>query len=289
MTLLTTAVVIPLFDGRDIVLRCLDALEWTRGAGVSVVVVDSGSTDGGPQVIREHFPWVAMLNVPSDLWWAGATNSGCTYAIAQLGADRLVLLNHDCTMSETTYSSLVSVASEYPDDIICSHVMLPSGQTLFAGGFRNGVSGMLTIRDYWVPESHAQSGLVTWCGGMGVVIPATLFENLRGFDELALPHYYADADFCLRARRAGARVWYCSEAIVTNDKSTSGLSVGKTVASWSLLVTTLRSRKSSVNVHDTVRFYSRHGGWRLPIALAHVYVRHIGSGVKRIVYRRFSR
>lgn len=112
---------------------------------------------------------------------------------------------------------------------------------------------------------------------------AQLWRSLGGFDERALPHYHADADFCLRARSIGALTLYNPESTVVNDKSSTGFGVPRDGGSLHDVYITLVSRKSAVNVRDTVRFYARHAGWRLPFALAHLYAIHLGSSFVRVL------
>lgn len=98
-----------------------------------------------------------------------------------------------------------------------------------------------------------------------------------------MPHYHADADFCLRAWSLGSATLYHPESTVVNDKSSTGLGVPRDGGSLRDVYVTLVSRKSSANVRDTVRFYVRHAGWRLPSALAHLYGIHLGSSLVRVL------
>lgn len=281
------AIVVPLFNGREAIGTLLESLEWLEGRDdLILLVVDSGSTDGGPELVEHRAPWATAIHAPARAWWTEATEIGCRYAVEHLKVQRLVLLNHDCQMTESDFGVLIECADSRPRDIICPVVRLLDGRILFGGGIRTS-SGMLAIRSYWSQGDVPPSGQVVWCGGMGAVIPVAVYQVTGGFDVSGFPHYYADADFCLRANGQGHSVWFCGEAQVLNDKSTSGVSVGKDSASWALLWKSLTSRKSSVNIPDTVRFYTRHSRFRLPWSLASVYGPHLGSSVKRIVLRRF--
>jgi GT2 family glycosyltransferase len=281
-----TAVIIPLHNGCDAVVRCARSLAWTPGdTRVEVLIVDSESTDGGAQAAVTVLPSAHLLSAEIDAWWTRATNLGCRYAIENLGADRLLLLNHDCEMTCEAFEALSSFADSHPDSIVCSRVMLPSGEMLFGGG-EIGATGILRIAGYWSTEAAPPTREVAWCGGMGVIVPSTVYASAGGFDEATFPHYYADADFCLRCRRQGVPVLFCSEATVVNDKATSGLAVSRQEASLRLLLASLTSRRSVVNVRDTVLFYLRHQPWRFPIALSAVYLPHFGSAAKRILIKK---
>ena len=282
MTSPHVAIVIPTFNSRQALTKCLHSLEWARSAGVSVVVVDSGSGDGTREYLRT-IPWVTAVEGNPDMWWAAATNAGCICAVRTLGADALALLNCDCVWDGASFLALRDSYLRRPNDIHCSRVLVQSPRSLlFAGGVvsrsgRVGIRGFLKPVGTFYPE-----GEVEWCGGMGVLFAAGLWEELGGFDARSFPQYYADSDFCLRARRAGRIVWFCPNSVVVNDRSSSALNVPKTGARLSDLALALVSRRSPANVRDTFLFYRRHAGLRLPTALADQYWGTIGSGIKRI-------
>jgi GT2 family glycosyltransferase len=281
---LTSAIIIPTFNGRQGLQRCLDALRWADGVA-AVIVVDAGSTDGTARLV-EQTPGVRLLTTSPDKWWAGATNVGCSWAVSELQADNLCLLNHDCTWDEESYRNLLRAATRQPRDIHCSKVVTETPPlVLFAGGTATW-SGLLQMRGF---GSHISAPLpscdVLWCGGMGVMIPAALWRSQGGFDEGHFPHYYADSDFCLRARKAGAHVRFCSDSVVTNDRSTTGLSIPKQQATLGDYWRSLTSRRSPQNVREAVRFFSRHFGVRAPIALAHLYARHTAMTIVRMARR----
>jgi GT2 family glycosyltransferase len=281
----TSAIIIPTFNGKRGLERCLDSLRWADRLAVDVIVVDSGSTDGTARLAQET-PGVRLLTTSSDKWWAGATNVGCSWAVSELGTDVLCLLNHDCTWDEKSYRNLLGAATRRPRDIHCSKVVTATPPlVLFAGGTTSW-SGLLQMRGFgWNVNAPLPSCDVVWCGGMGVMIPATLWRSLGGFDEEHFPHYYADSDFCFRARRAGAHVRFCSDSVVTNDRATTGLAIPKQRATLGDFWQLLTSRRSPQNVRDAFRFFARHSGVRAPLALAHLYALHTTMTIVRMARR----
>jgi len=286
-----SAIVIPVFKGMPQLADCLASLSWVaRVPDVDAVLVDCGSEDGSRAFVAEEYPWVLTVEGDPSMWWSAATNRGCRWAVDELGADTLCLLNHDCRWPEQAFRALLGALEGSPTAIHCSRVCLTDGRLLFAGGYV-ARSGRLMIRGYYASADPGFSaGRVDWAGGQGVMFPAALWRRLGGFDERALPHYHADADFSLRARSMGAPTLYHPESTVVNDNSSTGLGVPRDGASLRDIYVTLVSRKSSANVRDAVRLYARHAGWRLPSALAHLYGVHLGSSLVRVlrsVRRRF--
>jgi GT2 family glycosyltransferase len=283
-----TALIVPMHDSLRQLERCVEALSWAPGAGLSVVVVDAGSSDGSADWLAVNAPDFVLITGDAAMWWTESVELGCRSAIRDLGATRLALLNVDCTWSAAGYAAAIEAAERHPGVIVCSHVCDGrSRATVFAGGIVLR-SGMLTVRGAgWAAEAAPSSGWVDWCGGQGVVFDACDYLAADGFDYRAFPHYYGDSDFCLRAARGGTRVWFCRDSIVSVDERTTGLSplaAGGSAAIWR----TLTSRRSVYNVRDTVRFYARHAGRRAPLAIAHQYGLWAAWSARGLVRRRFG-
>ena len=280
----TAAIVVPVHNGLPQLRVSLPTLRWARGVeGLTVIVVDGGSTDGTAAYLAEEEGWVRVVRGGASMWWAAATNAGCRHAAA-LGVSHLCLLNHDCEWDERSYRELAEAQARHANDIVCSRVVVRGRDRLLYAGGTIAWTGKLVIRGFMRDAAEAYpEGQVAWCGGMGVLFPTWLWQRLEGFDERAFPHYHADADFCLRARRFGSGVFFCSASTVVNDRASTGVSVPRSGATVRHLLVSLTSRKSPFQLRETVRFYGRHARWRAPLALSHLYGIHLGSSLKRIV------
>ena len=62
MTARVAAVVLG-WNGREDTLACLRALQRATYPELSIVVVDNGSTDGGPEAVAAEFPDVRLLQL----------------------------------------------------------------------------------------------------------------------------------------------------------------------------------------------------------------------------------
>ena len=65
-------VVIPVYNRLTFTLACLNGLHEQTYAPLHIIVVDGGSDDGTPEVVRRHFPHVVLLQDERPLWWGGA-------------------------------------------------------------------------------------------------------------------------------------------------------------------------------------------------------------------------
>lgn len=270
----TTAIVIPVFNGMPQLEACLRSLRWTDREGVRVVVVDAGSRDGSVDATRRVLPGAMVVDGHPGMWWTASVQEGCRFAVNELGAARLCLLNHDCRWSRQSYRALSACLDRRPGHIVCSRVTRADDGELLSAGGRVLHSGMLWLRGQeGCIRDARKEGPVAWCGGQGVLFSAQVFARTGGFDALRFPHYFGDADFCLRARRLGITVWYCPESEVVVDTSTTGIAPPREGAHLRDLWMSLVSRKSVSNIRDNVRFYGRHMRWLAVPALGHVYAR----------------
>jgi len=81
-----TAVVLG-WNGRDDTLACLRSLDRATYPELSVVVVDNGSTDGGPDAVAAEFPEVTLIRLDENRGFAGGVNVGVAGAL-EAGASR---------------------------------------------------------------------------------------------------------------------------------------------------------------------------------------------------------
>jgi len=65
---------IPVFNRKDLTLKCLASLQKQTYINFKIVICDHGSTDGTTEAIHEQYPNVIVINADSSLWWTGAIN-----------------------------------------------------------------------------------------------------------------------------------------------------------------------------------------------------------------------
>ena len=73
------------YNARQHLLSCVESL---LGEGVTVTVVDNGSTDGSAEALSERFPHVSWLPTAANLGYGAAANLGAA-EVAE-GVDLLV-------------------------------------------------------------------------------------------------------------------------------------------------------------------------------------------------------
>jgi GT2 family glycosyltransferase len=218
------AVVVPVHNKVALTLRFLESFRRVTYPHHTVVVVDDGSTDGTAQALARRFPEVVRLPGDGRLWWAGATNRGVRYALAQ-GFAYVLTINNDALVSPDFLARLVRTAQAQPRSLVGSRInFLAEPRTVWSVGgqalWSKGV--VLQLGDWGRPEEQVLAGRANPCPvdvltGCGTLVPADCYRAVGLYDARWCPQYHADSEFVLRAARHGYRALVDLDAVVFND------------------------------------------------------------------------
>lgn len=207
-------VVIVNFNGGDVILRCLAALQRQQFRMFETIVVDNHSTDGSVAQIESQFPSVRVLRLETNLGFAGGVNHALR---GHVHSPLLVLLNPDAFPEVEWLGNLVAAAEQCPEYAAFGSRMFsdPSMQHL------DGVGDVYHISGIPWRQGHGQADSIRYNQRSEIFAPcaaAALYrtEPLRSigcFDE-DLFLYIEDVDVGFRLRLAGHRCLYVPEARV---------------------------------------------------------------------------
>ena len=197
------------YDGKDLTLQAVASLLEMTYPAFDVVVVDNGSSDGSPKAIAEAFPGVHQVVTEENL--------GMAWALER-GYDHLLILNNDIEVHPEMLTELVRVIEQDPK-IACV-----GPKTLFwadrsrlasAGGivrFKESVTKELG--EGAVDRGQFDSTReVDYVNGCGMLIRREALEEVGLWDPIFFLSV-EDADWCMRARRAGYRCVFAHRAVL---------------------------------------------------------------------------
>jgi len=249
-----------------------------------VVIVDDGSPDNTAAHLASHYPDVHVLPGDGNLWWGGATNRGCDYAIKR-GAQTLILLNNDnVEVSKNLLCELTRLVHEWGGCVGATTLFeTADGQRKIvgAGGSLNW-KGRGTILRHSGERFH-ESETVTeceWLPGMALAFTAGTFRRLGGIDADAFPQSRGDADFTLRARSLGYKCRISFGCWIVNDRSQVPFAFDRPL-SVADFFRGLAIRNSNYQLRSTLLFFLRHcpRRWLIP-CVAGFYARYTYAWLK---------
>ena len=218
-------VLIPCHNNKGDVLSLLGYLERQTYPHGRVVLVDDGSTDGTEDAVRGEFPQVTILKGSGALWWTGANALGVDYIVPRAQtSDFILLLNNDLVVESDYIQRLVEASATFGRAIV--------GSTLYDFHSRRFVEAGIILdrrlnasinRDYDVVARKDGDDDVSVLPGRGTLIPMEVFSRIGNFNSRRLPHYGADYEFTVRAKRAGFRLIVSHRARVYAKLEITGL------------------------------------------------------------------
>ena len=84
------SIIIPHWNGIDVLSECLDSLKQTVYPNFEIIVVDNASTDGSGDWIKDHHPRIKLIKNDQNYGYSG----GCNRGIPKADGDLVVFLNH---------------------------------------------------------------------------------------------------------------------------------------------------------------------------------------------------
>lgn len=190
-----------------------------------LLVIDNGSTDGSEDEIRNAHPSVEVIQTGGNLGFAGGNNVGIKHALAR-GADYVWLLNNDTMVEPQALAEILKVAAA--DDkigMVGSKICcLDKPEILwFAGAHIPGDEPYnlqhtgLGKKDVGQHDEIQQSDYITGCS---LLARREMIEAV-GVLDAGYFLYFEDADWSVRARKAGWKLVYCPTSKIYHKISAS--------------------------------------------------------------------
>lgn len=209
------------WNGKRFLKGCLDSVLSSDYEDLHVVVVDNASTDGSAQFIKTNYKKVKLIKNKSNLGWTGGNNKGVEFALKNK-ADAVFVLNNDTKIDKKCISILAKeLFRNKTNGIVGPKIYLTSSKGTktkkisFAGGkfTKNRYFGV-HIGNNKIDEGQyntiRSSEFIT---GAAMMVRSQVFNEIGKFDD-SFFIYYDEADFCMRAKKAGFKIHIIPKAHV---------------------------------------------------------------------------
>jgi GT2 family glycosyltransferase len=203
-------------------LECLASVRNLDYPEVRIVVVDNGSTDGSPAVIRQKYPSVVLLENGENLGFTGGNNLGMRKAL-EMGTDYLWLLNNDTILERDTLRNLLGPLITSPEAGLASpviHYHEKPEAVQFRGSYIDWERKRIVKLEEGDPVPDPTDGKPVSLWGTALLIKRAVVECVGYLNEKYFA-YHEDEEYCMRAARAGYRCVVVPEARIFHKNSRS--------------------------------------------------------------------
>ncbi len=200
------SIIIPVFNGRHVLIQALEILE-RDARDAEIIVVDGGSTDGALEMVKSRFRQVKVLEVQNH-GWAHATNRGFEIASREV----LLTMNSDLFPNRLALEIMVSRLITQPE-------LGAVGPMMFnIDGSRQWGFGTFYRANWYMHTKPFQINIIH---GACLMTRRDVLEKVGGFDERFF-FYNEEFDWCWRTTNAGLKLEVLPCKVVHVEGASSG-------------------------------------------------------------------
>lgn len=190
-----------------------------EGINFEVIVVDNGSEDGSPQMVKKKFPQVKLIPNKDNLGFTCANNQGIKIAKGRY----VMLLNSDTYQIENALGKLVKRADQLSNLGAIGPLLLNTDKTIQQSGgffphlpqvfwwmsFIDDLPGGAFLKPYHVDHDsfYKKERQIDWYTGAALMVPKVVIDNVGPLDGKIFM-YGEDFEWCWRIKAAGYQIYF---------------------------------------------------------------------------------
>ena len=221
------SIIIPHYNGKEILTTCLRSLAKTSYPNTEVFVVDNASTDESLRNLDQDFPSVNLLHQETNLGYAG----GCNAGLAVAGGVFVLFLNNDTRFEGDWLTKLVLAITS--DDRIAAVqpklLALKQPDKFDYSGAAGGLMDYLGFpfargRLFFTLETdrhqYDRQEDIFWASGTATLVRKSALDRVGAFDENFFAHM-EEIDLNWRFHLHGYHVRAVPEAVVYHNSGST--------------------------------------------------------------------
>ena len=229
------SIIIVSWNTCDLLKGCLTSIYTYPPRGpFEVLVVDNASIDGSAQIVKEHFPYVRLIENHENVGFARANNQ----AIAQTDSRYVLLLNPDTRVLPSALEVLIRFMDKHPGAGAAGSRLLNSDGSLQTSCYPAPSLSRELWRLHHLDKIHPY-GVYVMQGwdpetphSVDMLQGASLLLRREALDEVGLLDegffiYTEEVDLCYRLKKAGWRLFWVPQSQVIHYEGQSTQLVSK--------------------------------------------------------------
>ena len=210
--------IVPVFDSFNNINKLIECLKAQTYKDFCLIIVNHGKEQLD---LKEKDIQLEVIKGNPRMWWTAAVNHGIRYILENKRTSLqtpIIIQNDDVTFNQDYLYNLIN-SWRYREDVIMGSVCLDedTGRILRANLVLNKRKAL--FEDFYKGESLSlitdkgilASDLLT---GRGTLIPVKVLKSAGLFREKRPPHYRADYELVLRAKKKGFQAYVSANAFV---------------------------------------------------------------------------
>jgi GT2 family glycosyltransferase len=259
------------WNGTADTLECLEALKALTYPEYRILIIDNGSAEPCTAAVAERFPDVEVIELPTNLGFAGGNNFGMRLALER-GAEYVWLLNNDTVVEPDALTALAHAAETGERvGLVGSKILFfrQDGLIDHAGGFiapwRFGGAGHIGLgeRDQ---GQYDETRPVDYVSGCSLLARREMIEETGFLDEQYFA-YWEDVDWCTRAQQGGWNAVYAPGSVVHHKGGRE---------------TEISPLRFYLAARNTLRYMAKYRARFLPVVLPWWTAAYLAGPVKRM-------
>ena len=214
------SIIIPHWNGIDILSECIDSLNNTEYSNFEIIVVDNYSSDESVKWLKANHPKIKIIENDKNYGYAG----GCNRGINNSKGDYIVFLNNDTIHKKDWLSNLVTFMNKHPDCAAVQPKILnyyERDKFDYAGGAGGHMDilcypfarGRLFLEQEIDNNQYDDAALCFWASGTAIMVRKEFFLEVEKFDENFFAHM-EEIDLCWRLQLKGHNIYVNPKSVI---------------------------------------------------------------------------
>lgn len=210
------------FNSEKCIEKCISSLIGQKSVTQKIIIIDNNSSDNTIDILPNIIPEDAVIiQNKKNVGFAAAVNQGLKYALENVkDAGYFFLLNPDAWLANNCLEKLISKFDKNKQLGLASPLIInPDTQKPWFSGAKTSWVRQRNV--HLDPKfNHCQLQVTSYLTGCALLIKKSVIPKIGFFDERFFL-YYEDADYSLRARKAGFAIKIVPSAACFHRESQS--------------------------------------------------------------------